>query len=267
MRVLLSGVSRRHGAATILSDVSLALPAGARVGVVGPNGVGKSTLLRLLAGIDEPDAGRVEREPADARRRATCRRSRSSAPGETAARPIARRTGVAAAERRVSAAAARLARRSRRRRPPTRGARPVARARRRPTSTRASRRCCAELGLPVAEPPRGDAVRRQAARASLAASCSRASTSCCSTSRRTTSTSTGWPGWSDSLTAIAARSSSSPMTGSSSTVPSSESSRSSRVTLDAGVGRRLERLRRAARRRARAAAYARVRPDPRRAGT
>ena len=64
MRVLLSGVSRHHGAATILSDVSLALPAGARVGVVGPNGVGKSTLLRLIAGIDAPDAGRIDREPA-----------------------------------------------------------------------------------------------------------------------------------------------------------------------------------------------------------
>ena len=108
MRVLLSGVSRHHGAATILSDVSLALPAGARVGVVGPNGVGKSTLLRLIAGIDAPDAGRIDREPATL---AVGYLPQEPDPleGETLLGLIARRTGVAAAERDMEAAAARLA--------------------------------------------------------------------------------------------------------------------------------------------------------------
>ncbi|GAB2691743.1 ABC-F family ATP-binding cassette domain-containing protein [Thalassiella azotivora] len=46
-------------ARTILDGVSLGLDDGARVGVVGRNGDGKSTLLRVLAGLHEPDSGRV----------------------------------------------------------------------------------------------------------------------------------------------------------------------------------------------------------------
>ena len=42
-----------------LSDVSLALPAGTTTGVIGPNGCGKSTLLQLMAGVLEPDGGRI----------------------------------------------------------------------------------------------------------------------------------------------------------------------------------------------------------------
>ncbi len=57
-------VSVARGGARVLVDVSLSVAASQRLGVVGPNGIGKSTLLRILAGIDEPDAGRVERAPA-----------------------------------------------------------------------------------------------------------------------------------------------------------------------------------------------------------
>ena len=46
-----------------LEDVSLTLERGARLGVVGRNGAGKSTLLRTLAGIIEPDRGRITRAP------------------------------------------------------------------------------------------------------------------------------------------------------------------------------------------------------------
>ena len=58
------GVSRSFGGQTVLDDVSLSVDGRDRVGVVGPNGVGKSTLLRVLGGGDHPDAGRVERAPA-----------------------------------------------------------------------------------------------------------------------------------------------------------------------------------------------------------
>ncbi len=64
MRIALSGVSRHYGASLVLSDVTLSVPTEARIGIVGPNGVGKSTLLRLLSGVEEPDAGTVTREPA-----------------------------------------------------------------------------------------------------------------------------------------------------------------------------------------------------------
>ncbi len=48
-----------HGSRTLLDDVSLGLDDGMRIGVVGRNGEGKSTLLRLLAQTQEPDSGRV----------------------------------------------------------------------------------------------------------------------------------------------------------------------------------------------------------------
>jgi len=48
-----------HDAEPLFDDVSFALADGDRVGLVGPNGVGKSTLLRLLAGRARPDAGRI----------------------------------------------------------------------------------------------------------------------------------------------------------------------------------------------------------------
>jgi lipopolysaccharide transport system ATP-binding protein len=45
-----------------LTDVSLAVPAGATLGMLGRNGSGKSTLIRIIAGIYKPDAGRVVTE-------------------------------------------------------------------------------------------------------------------------------------------------------------------------------------------------------------
>ncbi|WP_209497370.1 ATP-binding cassette domain-containing protein [Streptomyces sp. PvR006] len=61
----LERVGRRHGlrGAWILREVDLALPAGSLVRVVGTNGTGKSTLLRLVAGVDAPTAGRVTGRP------------------------------------------------------------------------------------------------------------------------------------------------------------------------------------------------------------
>ena len=59
--VNLAGVGKGFAARTVLHDVTLGVAAGDRIGVVGRNGVGKSTLLRLLAGLEEPDAGAVTR--------------------------------------------------------------------------------------------------------------------------------------------------------------------------------------------------------------
>ena len=59
-RVLGAGAWGSRGEALwALSDVSLTIPAGTTTGVIGPNGCGKSTLLQLIAGVLEPDGGRV----------------------------------------------------------------------------------------------------------------------------------------------------------------------------------------------------------------
>src|ERR1700710_368119 len=54
-------VHKAHGTTVILDDVSLGVAAGERIGVVGRNGGGKSTLLGVLTGTQEPDSGRVTR--------------------------------------------------------------------------------------------------------------------------------------------------------------------------------------------------------------
>jgi ATP-binding cassette subfamily F protein 3 len=53
----LRGVVKGYGARTILEGLDFDVEPGARVGVIGPNGGGKSTLMRILAGLEEPDAG------------------------------------------------------------------------------------------------------------------------------------------------------------------------------------------------------------------
>ncbi len=52
-------LSITFGTRTVLDEVTLGLDAGDRIGIVGRNGDGKSTLMRLLARKEEPDAGQV----------------------------------------------------------------------------------------------------------------------------------------------------------------------------------------------------------------
>ncbi len=90
-------VTVTRGTQTVLDSVSLSVDRGSRLGVVGPNGVGKSTLLRVLAGLQAPDEGRVERAPA-ALRVAFLAQETDARPGERLLAYLARRTGVADAE-------------------------------------------------------------------------------------------------------------------------------------------------------------------------
>jgi heme exporter protein A len=55
----LRGLSRHFGERTALRDISLSLPAGATLAVLGRNGAGKSTLLRILATLLRPHSGEV----------------------------------------------------------------------------------------------------------------------------------------------------------------------------------------------------------------
>ena len=59
--VNLERVHKSYGDRPLLDGVSLGIGLGERVGVVGRNGDGKTTLLRILAGLEEPDRGRVSR--------------------------------------------------------------------------------------------------------------------------------------------------------------------------------------------------------------
>jgi putative spermidine/putrescine transport system ATP-binding protein len=54
-----AGVTRRFGAATVLDDLSLSVAKGEFVSLLGPSGCGKTTLLRCVAGLLRPDAGRI----------------------------------------------------------------------------------------------------------------------------------------------------------------------------------------------------------------
>ncbi len=96
-------VSKSFGAAVVLDAVSLSVGPRTRLGVVGPNGIGKTTLLRILAGLEAPDSGTVERAPATLEvgylpQEVVARE------GETLFAYLARRTGVAAAEADLDAA-------------------------------------------------------------------------------------------------------------------------------------------------------------------
>jgi ABC transport system ATP-binding/permease protein len=60
--VSLERVSLVFGTAHVLDEVSLGVQTGDRIGVVGVNGGGKSTLLRVMAGLQEPDSGRITKQ-------------------------------------------------------------------------------------------------------------------------------------------------------------------------------------------------------------
>src|SRR6476620_9881771 len=100
-------VAREHGAHTVLDRVDVSIGPRTRLGVVGPNGVGKSTLLRILAGEERPDRGSITATPPTLRVGHLAQEPERA--DETVLEFLARRTGVTAAEAELERAAAALA--------------------------------------------------------------------------------------------------------------------------------------------------------------
>src|SRR5215469_971877 len=108
-RLTASNLSVSFGSLVVLDGVSLSIGAGDRTGIIAPNGIGKSTLLKVLAADLEPDAGTVTRAPATT----TVLRLAQEPdirPGESLAGHLARRTHVAAAQVDLDASLAALER-------------------------------------------------------------------------------------------------------------------------------------------------------------
>jgi ATPase subunit of ABC transporter with duplicated ATPase domains len=101
-------VARTFGTFTVLDGVDVSVGPRTRLGVVGPNGVGKTTLLRLLAGWDYPNRGRVARTPPTARV-GYLPQERERDAQESLRVFLGRRTGVAGTEAELERAASALA--------------------------------------------------------------------------------------------------------------------------------------------------------------
>ncbi len=102
------GVVKHRAAQPILESVSLSVGPETRLGVLGPNGVGKTTLLRILAGLEPADEGDVLLMPPDVAV-GYLPQEREAVDRETLARYLARRTGVAEAQAALDRTAGELA--------------------------------------------------------------------------------------------------------------------------------------------------------------
>jgi ATPase subunit of ABC transporter with duplicated ATPase domains len=87
------GISKFFGPQMILQDISFTVSPAQKIGIVGPNGIGKSTLLGILAGGIEPDSGTVRAAPA-ATNVGLLAQETERIPDETVQEFLLRRTGV-----------------------------------------------------------------------------------------------------------------------------------------------------------------------------
>src|SRR6478735_1139493 len=101
-------LANKKSAFTVLDGVDVTIGPHTRLGVIGPNGIGKTTLLRVLAGVERPDRGTVTRTPPTLRVGYLPQEPDRSGT-ETLVAFLARRAGVAGAEDELERSAAALA--------------------------------------------------------------------------------------------------------------------------------------------------------------
>ena len=99
-----TGLAAGHGDRLLFTGLDLTVAPGDVIGLVGVNGVGKTTLLRMLAGLRRPDAGSLALSPSDATV-GYLPQDRGGRENETVAQFLARRTGVDAAQQAMDTAA------------------------------------------------------------------------------------------------------------------------------------------------------------------
>ena len=55
-------ISKLYGDKLVLEDLSCSVDEGDKIGIIGINGTGKTTLLRMIAGVEEPDEGQIVKQ-------------------------------------------------------------------------------------------------------------------------------------------------------------------------------------------------------------
>ena len=85
MAISVRNISKSFGTTPVLEDIDLDVASGALTALLGPSGGGKSTLLRIIAGLETPDVGTVEHPRRRSRR--TCRRSGATSGSSSSTTP------------------------------------------------------------------------------------------------------------------------------------------------------------------------------------
>ncbi|HAX72292.1 MAG TPA: ABC transporter, partial [Firmicutes bacterium] len=60
----IENISKSYSVKTLLDNISFGINDGEKIGLIGVNGTGKSTLLKIIAGVDTPETGRITKSNA-----------------------------------------------------------------------------------------------------------------------------------------------------------------------------------------------------------
>ena len=59
----IENISKSYSVKTLLKDISFGISEGEKIGIIGVNGTGKSTLLKIIAGVETPETGKITPVP------------------------------------------------------------------------------------------------------------------------------------------------------------------------------------------------------------